>query len=157
MYTIHRLSDVKMEQLPATISCLALFMASTKTGRPTIPFVPEILCTLSSCTFDLFALHLPFYLIAETFTSSLVGYVCRYAYRDHLTDVVVQHLLRDQVTRIKCRDLIKRIAIYKNRLAVRVPYYPTTLRYFSRLALIFFSVLLHRRPVAFTFCELRYY
>ena len=47
--------------------------------------------------------------------------VCRYAYRDHMTDVVVQHLLSDEVTRIKCRDLIKRIAIYKNKLAVRTP------------------------------------
>lgn len=47
-------------------------------------------------------------------------HVCRYAYRDHMTDVVVQHLLSDEVTRIKCRDLVKRIAIYKNRLAVRV-------------------------------------
>ena len=36
-----------------------------------------------------------------------------------MTDVVVQHLLSDEVTRIKCRDLIKRIAIYKNKLAVR--------------------------------------
>lgn len=46
-------------------------------------------------------------------------YVCnRYAYRDHMTDVVVQHLLSEDVTRIKCRDLVKRIAIYKNKLAV---------------------------------------
>ena len=33
-----------------------------------------------------------------------------------MTDVVVQHLLSNEV---KCRDLIKRIAIYRNRLAVR--------------------------------------
>ena len=45
--------------------------------------------------------------------------VFRYAYRDHMTDVVVQHLLSNEVTRIKCRDLVKRIAIYRNRLAVR--------------------------------------
>ena len=45
--------------------------------------------------------------------------LCRYAYRDHMTDVVVQHLLSNEVTRIKCRDLVKRIAIYRNRLAVR--------------------------------------
>ena len=36
-----------------------------------------------------------------------------------MTDVVVQHLLSNEVTRIKCRDLVKRIAIYRNRLAVR--------------------------------------
>ena len=46
-------------------------------------------------------------------------FVFRYAYRDHMTDVVVQHLLSNEVTRIKCRDLVKRIAIYRNRLAVR--------------------------------------
>ena len=44
--------------------------------------------------------------------------VCRYAYRDRMTDVVIQHLLTDEVIRIKCRDLVKRIAIYRNRLAV---------------------------------------
>ena len=36
-----------------------------------------------------------------------------------MTDVVVQNLLSEEVTRIKCRDLVKRIAIYKNKLAVR--------------------------------------
>lgn len=35
-----------------------------------------------------------------------------------MTDVVVQDLLTNEVSRIKCRDLVKRIAIYKNRLAV---------------------------------------
>ena len=34
-----------------------------------------------------------------------------------MTDVVIQHLLTDEVIRIKCRDLVKRITIY--RLAVR--------------------------------------
>jgi intraflagellar transport protein 122 len=48
-------------------------------------------------------------------------YKDRYAYRDHMTDVVVQHLLSNEVTRIKCRDLVKRIAIYRNRLAVALP------------------------------------
>ena len=36
-----------------------------------------------------------------------------------MTDVVIQHLLSDDVIRIKCRDHVKRIAIYRNRLAVR--------------------------------------
>ena len=38
--------------------------------------------------------------------------------REHLTDVVVHHLLTEEKVRICCRDLIKKIAIYKNRLAV---------------------------------------
>ena len=42
----------------------------------------------------------------------------RYAYRENLTDVVVQHLLTEQVVKIKCRDMVKRVAIYKQRLAV---------------------------------------
>lgn len=35
-----------------------------------------------------------------------------------MTDVIIQHLITEQKVRIKCRDLIKKIAIYKNRLAV---------------------------------------
>ena len=42
----------------------------------------------------------------------------RYAYREHMTDVVVQHLISNETVTIKCRDLVKKIAIYKNRLAV---------------------------------------
>nr|CAD7412925.1 unnamed protein product [Timema cristinae] len=38
-----------------------------------------------------------------------------------MTDVIIQHLLTDQKARIKCRDLIKKIAIYKHRLAVQLP------------------------------------
>lgn len=41
--------------------------------------------------------------------------------REHLTDVVIHQLLTEEKVRIQCRDLIKKIAIYKNRLAVRVP------------------------------------
>ena len=45
----------------------------------------------------------------------------RYAYRDNMTDVIVQHLLSDAKVRIKCRDYVKKIAIYRNRLAMQLP------------------------------------
>lgn len=45
-------------------------------------------------------------------------YKDRYAYRENMTDIIVQHLGTDQKVRIKCRDLVKKIAIYKDRLAV---------------------------------------
>lgn len=48
-------------------------------------------------------------------------YKDRYAYRDNMTDVIIQHLITDQKVRIKCRDLVKKIAIYRNRLAVQLP------------------------------------
>ncbi|RUS86065.1 hypothetical protein EGW08_006158 [Elysia chlorotica] len=48
-------------------------------------------------------------------------YKDRYAYRDNMTDIIIQHLITDQKVRIKCRDLVKKIAIYKNRLAVQLP------------------------------------
>jgi intraflagellar transport protein 122 len=35
-----------------------------------------------------------------------------------MTDVVVQNLVNNNKVRIKCRDLITKIAIYKDRLAV---------------------------------------
>ena len=38
-----------------------------------------------------------------------------------MTDVIIQHLMTEQKVRIKCRDLVKKIAIYKHRLAVQVP------------------------------------
>nr|XP_033782490.1 intraflagellar transport protein 122 homolog [Geotrypetes seraphini] len=48
-------------------------------------------------------------------------YKDRYAYRDSMTDVIVQHLITEQKVRIKCRELVKKIAIYKNRLAIQMP------------------------------------
>lgn len=32
--------------------------------------------------------------------------------------MVVQHLMSEETARIKCRDLVKKIAVYKSRLAV---------------------------------------
>ncbi|KAI8615618.1 hypothetical protein BC830DRAFT_282435 [Chytriomyces sp. MP71] len=45
----------------------------------------------------------------------------RYAFRENMTDVVIQHLSTDQRARIKCRDYVKKIAVYKDRLAVQLP------------------------------------
>ena len=45
----------------------------------------------------------------------------RYAYRDFMTDVVVQHMASEQKLRIKCKDYVRKIAIYKERLAVQLP------------------------------------
>ena len=44
----------------------------------------------------------------------------RYAYRDLMTDVIIQHLVTETRVKIRCRDHIKRIAIYKDRLAVQL-------------------------------------
>lgn len=48
-------------------------------------------------------------------------YKDRYAYRDSMTDVIVQHLITEQKVRIKCHELVKKIAIYRNRLAIQLP------------------------------------
>ena len=42
----------------------------------------------------------------------------RYAYREVMTDVIIQHLVTETRVKILCRDYIKKIAIYKDRLAV---------------------------------------
>ena len=38
-----------------------------------------------------------------------------------MTDIIIQHLINEQKVRIKCRDYVKKIAIYKDRLAVQLP------------------------------------
>ncbi|XP_059379664.1 intraflagellar transport protein 122 homolog isoform X1 [Carassius carassius] len=48
-------------------------------------------------------------------------YKDRYAYRESMTDVIVQHLITEQKVRIKCRELVKKIAIYRSRLAIQLP------------------------------------
>ena len=42
-------------------------------------------------------------------------YKDRYAYRDNMTDIIVQHLVTEQKVRIKCGDLVNKVAIYKDR------------------------------------------
>jgi len=48
-------------------------------------------------------------------------YQDRYAYRDVMTDVIIQHLVTEQKVRIRCKDYVKKIAVYKDRLAVQLP------------------------------------
>ncbi|CEM25386.1 unnamed protein product [Vitrella brassicaformis CCMP3155] len=48
-------------------------------------------------------------------------YQDRYAYRELMTDVIVQHLVTDQKVRIRCKDYVKKIAVYRDRLAVQLP------------------------------------
>ena len=48
-------------------------------------------------------------------------YQDRYAHRELMTDVLIQHLVTETRVRIRCRDYVKKIAIYKDRLAVQLP------------------------------------
>ena len=45
-------------------------------------------------------------------------YKDRYAFRKEMTDVVVQNLTTEEECRIRCKSLVNRISIYKDRLAV---------------------------------------
>ncbi|KAG7313597.1 hypothetical protein JYU34_000752 [Plutella xylostella] len=45
----------------------------------------------------------------------------RYAYRENMTDVIIQHLTTGTKLRIKCHDKAHKIAVYKRRLAVQLP------------------------------------
>ncbi|ETN80766.1 hypothetical protein NECAME_08940 [Necator americanus] len=42
-------------------------------------------------------------------------------FRDNMTDVVVQHLIHHTMTRIRCNDLVKKVAIYGHKLAIQLP------------------------------------
>lgn len=47
-------------------------------------------------------------------------YSDKYAYQENLTEVIIQNLVNDKKVRIKCKDLIHRISLYKNKLAVQL-------------------------------------
>ncbi|VDM96734.1 unnamed protein product, partial [Thelazia callipaeda] len=44
----------------------------------------------------------------------------RYAYRENMTDVVVQHLENQTSVVIQCSDLVRKVAVYHNQLAVQL-------------------------------------
>jgi len=48
-------------------------------------------------------------------------YQDRYAYRDFMTNVTIQHLVTEQKVRIKTKDHVKKIAVYRERLAIQLP------------------------------------
>ena len=44
----------------------------------------------------------------------------KYAYQENLTEIIIHSLSTDKKVRIKCKDLIRRVALYKNKLAIQL-------------------------------------
>ena len=59
-------------------------------------------------------------LIKMNFEAVHALYKDRYAFRENLTEVIVHHLVTDKKVRIKCKDLIRNLSLYKNKLAVQL-------------------------------------
>lgn len=55
-----------------------------------------------------------------TFTTVHGLYQEQYASRENMTDVVVQNLISDQKVRLRMNDYVKKIAVYRDRLAVQL-------------------------------------
>jgi intraflagellar transport protein 122 len=55
-----------------------------------------------------------------TFDSVHTFYQEKYAFRENLTDIVIHHLAGDRKVRIKCKDIIRSISLYKSKLAVQL-------------------------------------
>lgn len=55
------------------------------------------------------------------FTPVNALYQDRFVYTESMTDVVIQHLISEQKVRIKSRDFVKKVALYKDRLAIQTP------------------------------------
>ncbi len=55
--------------------------------------------------------------VSGGFTPAVFGACCR----EHMTDVVIQHLTTEQKVRIQCNDYVKKLAVYKDCLAVQLP------------------------------------
>ena len=55
-----------------------------------------------------------------SFDSVHTFYQEKYAFRENLTDIVIHHLAGDRKVRIKCKDIIRAISLYKNKLAVQL-------------------------------------
>lgn len=45
----------------------------------------------------------------------------KYAYRESMTDVIIHNLITEVKVRIKCKDLVKKLAVYKDNLAIQLP------------------------------------
>jgi intraflagellar transport protein 122 len=58
--------------------------------------------------------------IKMNFNSVHSLYRDRYAYRENLTEVIVHHLVTDKKVRIKCKDMIHNLSLYRNKLAVQL-------------------------------------